>query len=136
MHRGVKEIDELMPSKEEFRQAISKLIFAKKLWSRDFRNSLIGLRHIYDWPEYKRLRYWAGWIFCIIDTNGDLLPCDRIDYSFGSLNCISMGGVRDAINMLPQFYCSGCGFCGALELNYLMHFRFGIISSICKIINS
>jgi len=132
-YRGVENIKDFMPSQHEFRAAVTNLINQKTKENNNLRNSLAGLKHIYNWPEYSKLECWAGRIFCIIDTNGDLYPCDRIDYDIEPPNSISMG-VQKAINMFPIVYCDGCGFCGALELNYLMRLRFDIISSIRKII--
>jgi MoaA/NifB/PqqE/SkfB family radical SAM enzyme len=134
IYRGVEDIKDIAPSQIEFKRAVSSLIAKKMSGNRNIRNSLIGLRHIYNWPKYKKIRCWAGRIFCIVNTNGDLYPCDRIDYALQLPNCVAMG-VENAMNILPEVYCSGCGFCGALELNYLMYFRFGIIYSIKKIIN-
>lgn len=131
---GVSNFEELAPAQDRFKRAISKLIIEKKVGNRHMRNSLAGLWHIYNWPRYEKLKCWAGWIFCVIDTNGDLYPCDRISYGLPLPNCIELG-VEEAINRLPEVHCNGCGFCGSLELNYLMNFRFGILSSIRKIIN-
>lgn len=133
-YRGVNNIEDLAPSQEEFKRAISKLVIEKKTGNRHMRNSLANLCHIYNWPRYEKLKCWAGKIFCIIDTNGDLCPCDRIGYNIPPPNCIELG-VKEAINRLPEVHCNGCGFCGSLELNYLMYFRFDVLSSIKKIIN-
>lgn len=134
LYCGVSNIEDLVPSQDKFKRAISKLIIEKKAGNRHMRNSLANLWHIYNWPRYERLRCWAGWIFCIINTNGDICPCDRIGYSVLLPNCIELG-VEEAIDRLPGVCCNGCGFCGSLELNYLMCFRFDILSSIRKIIN-
>lgn len=132
LYRGVKDITNLSPSQEEFKQAISKLIELKKKRNTHLRNSLIGIYHIYNWPFYPKLRCWAGKIFCIIDTDGTLLPCDRIFYSNKLLNCLEVG-FEEALLNLPNIYCDGCGFCGTLELNYLMSFKLQILNTIRKI---
>jgi MoaA/NifB/PqqE/SkfB family radical SAM enzyme len=134
IYRGVKDIKKLIPLQTEFKRAIYTLMAEKKSGNKHIRNSLIGLKHIYNWPKYSKLKCWAGKIFCIINTNGDLYPCDRINYDLIPPNCISIG-VEKAIKILPEVYCSGCGFCGTLELNYLMCLRINIISSIKKITN-
>lgn len=135
IYGGAKDIKDLAPSEDEFRKAIGNLISKKMSGNKNFRNSLVGLRHIYNWPRYKNIKCWAGWIFCIINTNGDLFPCDRISYNLQPPNCISLG-VKNAIKVFPEVHCSGCGFCGALELNYLMRFRIDVLPSIRKIINA
>jgi MoaA/NifB/PqqE/SkfB family radical SAM enzyme len=133
IYRGVKDVGSLTPDKEDFKKAINSLI-EKKRTCNNFRNSLSCLKHISQWPKYGYLKCWAGWIFCIINTNGDIYPCDRINYSLDPPNCLSLG-VRKALDSLPEIHCSGCGFCGSLELNYLMCFRIGILNSLKKIIN-
>ena len=134
LYRGISKIEDLAPAQDRFKRAISKLIIEKKAGNRHMRNSLVSLWHIYNWPRYEKLKCWAGRIFCIIDTNGNLSPCDRISYSAPVPNCIELG-IEEAINRLPEVRCNGCGFCGSLELNYLMNFRFDILSSIKKILS-
>ncbi|MCD6583625.1 MAG: radical SAM protein [Candidatus Omnitrophica bacterium] len=134
LYRGVEDIGDLVPSQEKFRLAISKLIVIKKKGDKHIRNSLLGLKHIYYWPKYKKLKCWAGRIFCIIETNGDIYPCDRISYDSPLPNVLHLD-FKQALYALPEVKCSGCGFCGSLELNYLMGFKFGVLSSIKKIIN-
>lgn len=134
IYRGADNISELKPSPAEFKQAIANLIIEKKRGNTNIRNSLIGLRHIYDWPEYKKLKCWAGYIFCIINLNGDVYPCDRVDYDIRLPNYTKIG-LEKALKEIPDVHCDGCGFCGALELNYLMRFRFNILWTIRKIIN-
>lgn len=134
IYRGVQEMEHIAPSEGKFKRAVSNLIAKKKNGNKNFRNSLASLEHIYNWPRYEKIECWAGWIFCIINTNGDVYPCDRVSYNLQLPNCLSLG-VEKAINMLPDVNCNGCGFCGALELNYLMRLRFDILSSIKKIIN-
>lgn len=133
LYRGIEDISTLSPPENKFRAAIAKLINLKRNGNGHIRNSLQNLRHIYHWPKYKQLRCWAGKIFCIIDSNGDLYPCDRISYNRAVVNCLE-NGVRKALDNAPQVHCSGCGFCGSVELNHLMGLRFGIVKSIKKII--
>ncbi|MFA5062552.1 MAG: radical SAM protein [Candidatus Omnitrophota bacterium] len=134
IYRGIKDITDIAPSPEEFRSAIASLIVKKKSGNRYIRNSLAGLKHICSWPHYAKLKCWAGRIFCIIDTDGTLYPCDRIDYHMELPNCISLG-IGNALSLLPYVRCGGCGFCGALELNYLMQLKLNGMPSIRKIIN-
>jgi MoaA/NifB/PqqE/SkfB family radical SAM enzyme len=133
LYRGINDIEELAPPEGKFKQAIGKLILEKKSGNIHIRNTLDNLWHIYDWPVYRKIKCWAGRIFCIIDAAGDLYPCDRINYGVLLPNCIEIG-VEEAMGNLPEVNCSGCGFCGSLELNYLMSFKINILSSIKKII--
>ncbi|MCF7907348.1 MAG: radical SAM protein [Candidatus Omnitrophica bacterium] len=134
LYRGISDISNLAPSQDKFKKAIDKLIQTKKSGNRHMRNSLRGLKHIYNWPKYKKLRCWSGRLFCIINADGELFPCDRINYNSPLPNCKKQA-LKLALDQLPQAHCSGCGFCGSLELNYLMNFKLDIISSIRKILD-
>lgn len=133
LSRGVREMEDIYPERKKYRNAIEKLIEIKKQGNGHMRNSLIGLKHIYHWPDYPHLECSAGKLFCIIETNGDLYPCDRINYKTELPNCVELG-FRKAFENLPQVNCSGCGFCGSLELNFLMGLRFGTISTVWRLI--
>ena len=76
---------------------------------------------------------WAGRIFCIIGTDGTLYPCDRISYGENLANCYKMG-FRQAFSLMPAINCSGCGFCGVLELNFLMSLRLDALRSIFNVV--
>jgi MoaA/NifB/PqqE/SkfB family radical SAM enzyme len=130
--RGAEGIEELYPDSDEFKKAISKLVDYKKTSLGSLRNSLVGLRHIYNWPRYGKLKCWAGKVFCIIDTEGTLWPCDRISYDQKLPNCLRTD-FKKALAVLPEVKCAGCGFCGVLELNFLMALKFGTIGSILKV---
>lgn len=133
LYRGVKDISAISPGQSEFKRAIDKLIEFKKKGNPHLRNSLRGLYHIYNWPKYRTIKCWAGRIFCIIESDGTLFPCDRIFYNSKLPNCIETS-FKDAFLSLPDVHCDGCGFCGALELNFLMALKPGSIKSIFSIL--
>jgi MoaA/NifB/PqqE/SkfB family radical SAM enzyme len=161
--RGVEDMNDLYPEEEKYKKVIEKFIFLKKGGNKHMRNSLIGLEHIWHWPSYNhQLPCSAGKIFCIIETNGDLYPCDRIRYPTELPNCVKLG-FRKAFELLPEINpirnrtviatptsrrmkqsdiatkisnginCDGCGFCGTLELNLLLSFKLEIIPTIWEI---
>src|SRR3989338_3211679 len=116
-------INNYYPSPIELRAAVEMLIRKKREGSRHIRNSLLGLRYLYNWPDYPKLRCWAGKVFCMINPDGTLMPCDRITYNLKLPNCID-GGFIKAFRGLPLIKkCSGCAFCGTLELNFLMSYK-------------
>ncbi len=131
LYRGIKEDDikEIAPKQEDFKKAIRKLMIEKKKGSKHIRNSIMGLKHIYNWPRYNKLKCAAGKLFCMIETNGDVIPCDRINYNKKPLNCVEVG-FRKAFYNMPEAHCKGCGFCGALEISYLNLFKFDILKDI------
>ncbi|NTV28655.1 MAG: radical SAM protein [Candidatus Omnitrophica bacterium] len=133
LYRGVKDVSGLEPDPEEYRRVIDQLIAYKKAGDPHLRNSQIGLHHIYHAPQYPRLKCWAGRVFCILNTDGTLMPCDRIAYSSPLPNCAA-SGFRNAFLALPEVHCAGCGFCGVLELNFLMAFKLGTLDSVYKVL--
>ncbi|MFH1441759.1 MAG: radical SAM protein [Candidatus Omnitrophota bacterium] len=127
-------LDSIEPLESLFKQTINKLISYKKQNNFLLRNSLRGLHHIYNWPQYEKLKCWGGKIFCMIAANGEISPCDRLKYDTKIPNCAEVG-FKEAFNNLPDLPpCSGCGFCGTIELNYLMAFKLDILHLIRKIL--
>lgn len=129
LYRGVEQMEGISPDEAEYRKAVGALIDEKKNGNPHMRNSLIGLEHIYNWPKYPAVECTAGKLFCIIDTDGTMLPCDRISYREQLPNCFE-AGAAEAMRRLPEARCSGCGFCGSLELNFLAALRPGTISEV------
>ncbi len=129
---GRSDITEISPSREDLGRVISYLIGLKRSGSARLRNSLSELRHLSEWPDFPRLKCWAGKVFCIIDTDGTVFPCDRIDYCQPLPNCTQMTFAR-CLQSLPAVNCRGCGFCGVLELNLLLSLRLGALESIMKV---
>jgi len=138
MYKGIKDLGPISPTKTQFKKTIT---FIKKMknnpkWKNYMRNSTKGLEHIGDWPKYKKLKCNAGDIFLIIMPNGDVVPCDRIKdtYKEGIPNYLDVG-MKEAFENLPSVKCAGCGFCGALELNYISNLKKGGISEIQRVLN-
>jgi len=125
-------VEGLYPCEEEYKNALKKLISSKKSGKGRMRNSLQGLLHIYNWPNYEKLDCNAGKLFCMIEPSGILSPCDRLKYNRPLPNCAELG-FKKSFNSLPGIQCDGCGFCGSLELNYLASFKWGIIPTLNKI---
>ena len=133
LYRGISDISGLAPGHDEFRQAVLRIIRLKKEQGPCIRNSLQGLRHVINWPSYGKLSCWAGKIFCIINTDGTLMPCDRISYKETLPNCLKEGFLKVFFD-LPGVTCAGCGFCGVLELNFLMAMKIRGCNAILKVI--
>ena len=79
LYRGVEDINKIAPKKEDYKKTIKKLIIKKKNGNIYIRNSIRGLEHSYNWPKYDKIKCASGKIFCMIKTNGDVIPCDRIN---------------------------------------------------------
>lgn len=134
IYRGVKDMRTLYPSPEEWVKTIGKLKGLKKKYPRNIRNSNLLLDHIRRWPKYQKIFCWSGKIFCIIDVNGDVIPCDRVDYPTKEiLNAVKLG-FKEAFKRMPEAKCSGCGFCGSMELNFLLSGRLGILYELKRLL--
>jgi MoaA/NifB/PqqE/SkfB family radical SAM enzyme len=133
LYRGVTEMAGLYPEKDIYRKRIAALINLKKKGNKHMRNSLIGLEYISHWPDYHPMECAAGKLFCIIDTNGDLYPCDRVHYKEALYNCLELG-FKKAFDSSPLPLCNGCGFCGSLELSFMLSLKLGTMKSVWDII--
>lgn len=136
LYRGVgyDKMKELYPSVDEYKKQISRLIELKKNgYSNYMRNSVIGLNHIYNWPNYHYLKCSAGKLFIIIDSDGTVYPCDRISYDYKLPNCFELG-VKKSIEALKDVKCLGCGFCGSLELNFMYNLKFQTLKEVLWVI--
>lgn len=133
LYRGVEDVNAMAPQQDDYAAAVVRLIDHKKKGSPHLRNSLTGLRHIARWPQYPDLQCWAGRFFCILSTNGTLMPCDRIAYKARLPNCLD-AGFKKAFFDLPPVHCGGCGFCGVLELNLLMSLKADALRSIYSVL--
>lgn len=131
---NTEKLNSIEPLESLFKKTIDKLISYKKQNNCLSRNSLRGLHHIYNWPQYEKLKCWGGKIFCMIASNGEISPCDRLKYNTKLPNCAEFG-FKKAFNNLPNLPpCSGCGFCGTIELNYIMDFKLDVLRLIKKIL--
>ncbi|MCX7716117.1 MAG: radical SAM protein [Endomicrobia bacterium] len=135
MFNSTDKIDKLFPPQEEYKKEIIKLIKLKLINGEIMRNSILGLKHIYNFPKYNKFRCAAGRLFIIVDVDGTVYPCDRTDYPYDKpLPNWKKNGIKKAIETLPEVNCNGCGFCGALELSYLLNFRFSVIKQIFTLV--
>jgi len=132
LYRGVENIDGISPDIEKYRAAVRMLIEKKQKGNKHIRNSQRGLFHILKWPDYNHLQCGGGNIFCMIETDGRVTPCDRLGYNVTLPSALEMGFVG-AFDNLPPIECNGCGFCGALELNYILDMKFDVIPVVDRI---
>ena len=133
LYRKVEEFENLYPDTHAYRRAMHRLIVLKKQGNPNMRNSLVGLKHIWQWPQYGKLKCAAGRLFAIMEVNGDLYPCDRREYKVHP-NCLKFS-FRQSWDRIKPSPCSGCGFCGTLELSFLLSFKFSIILTILNLIS-
>lgn len=127
-------IDDIMPEADEFKKAVEYLIEVKKKKPYYLRNTISGLKYIYNFPEYKNKVCVAGKLFIIVDIDGTVYPCDRVDFEYkDELPNWKEYGLKKAIEIMPEPMCSGCGFCGALELAFLLDFNIDVMDSVRRL---
>ena len=134
IYRGVKDMNDIYPSPEEWERAMRTLRDLQRKFPENIRNSELLLDHIENWPKYGKFTCYSGKAFCIIDVDGSLVPCDRIDYPRGNVPNILEFGFGKAWSVLPEARCSGCGFCGANELNYLLEGELEVFKSLTRLL--
>jgi MoaA/NifB/PqqE/SkfB family radical SAM enzyme len=125
--------NELLPDQAEYQKTIDWLIAQKLRAGPALRNSMTGLEHIRAWPNIGGLHCWAGEVFAMVEANGDVLPCDRIQYNEPIPNCRERG-IEWALSRLPRVECNGCGFCGSVEINLLMAGRVDAVPGVLRVI--
>lgn len=127
------EVRDTFPDRDAYLSAIDVLMDKRRKGSTAVRNTLHGLEHIRAWPDITGVKCWAGDVFIMIEANGDVMPCDRIDYDEPIPNCREKG-IAWAFSQLPKQDCPGCGFCGAVELNMLMAGRVDVLSPVLQVV--
>jgi MoaA/NifB/PqqE/SkfB family radical SAM enzyme len=134
MYYSKLDLDDIIPDKDEYQKVINFLIDFKKKNNGYLRNSISGLKYIYNHPFYNKKVCVAGKAFIIVDVDGTVYPCDRVDFPYESkLPNWKDLGIKKTIENLPKPRCSGCGFCGAIELGFLVDFRLDIISTVKRL---
>lgn len=114
---GTQKPNPLVPDPEQYRDAVRKLISAKKS-NHYISNSKAGLQHCAAWPDDKRISCACGWISCRIEPNGDVVHCGRAQW--GQIYNAKDVGFTEAFNKLNRaIACNQCWCVGRVELNLL-----------------
>lgn len=111
------------PSATQMRAVVDFLEAGKRRGDPAVRNTAFGLRHIRDWPDLPAMRCTAGRMFVIVQADGNLVACDRVDHPLQRDVNLADGELADLLPRLEPPRCEGCGFCGAMELNGLDRLR-------------
>lgn len=118
--------DRLIPSNEEYREAIRRLMDRKKKGA-PISSSTRYLSYLLQWGDYaaaksKRphcgLRCKAGALYCNIDANGNVYACSLLADEQSALNALE-AGFRNAFDAIPPLPCQGCTAACFTEYNYL-----------------
>jgi len=111
---GTNKINPAAPKKEAYKKVIEKLIYEKRR-NELIGNSIVGLKHLLNWPDSKKILCAAGQIGCRIETNGNVNLCGRLKDS-KKLNCVEVGFKR-AFNNLNKIFCIQCWCAAQVELS-------------------
>lgn len=115
LSRGAAAVDD---EPEKLRPAIEYLQREKRR-SRWIANSSTALRYLRDWPRVPFRRCAAGWLFAVVEPDGSLVPCERID-GVPRLPWSPDLDLSAALRRLQGYSCAGCGFSGAYRLSRLL----------------
>ena len=125
----------MLPSPEEYKKAIRKLIEEKKKGA-PIVSSLRYLEQLLKWQDYSKthrigkekgdIPCWAGKLFCNIDTDGKVYPCVVLIEKIKALNFLEVG-FKKAFDNISSVKCSACTASCLIEFNLMFSLRFDVI---------
>jgi len=119
-------VKDLFPEKEEFRNTIAKIEKIKKSEKGHLvSNSMVGLRYLKSWPQFKKVPCWAGKSYAYIDTDGRIYPCIQMIQKTKGVSLLGVG-LEEAMKRMSRLPCPGCWCIPNIEHNYLFSFNPGI----------
>lgn len=125
--------DDLMPSNEEYREAIRYLLRCKRNGA-PIVSSRSYLEYLLRWPDYRQptsstgrgITCRAGSLYCNIDTDGSLYPCSVLVGEMPAPN-IREGGFAKAFAEMPEACCKACFASCFTEYNLMHSFDLSVI---------
>lgn len=138
-----KDVPPDMPTDQEYRQAIKKILEFKKrgypvLFSRKTLEYTLNWRYGYERdkimgqrPDFGFIKCNAGRFFCIIDVNGDIYPCPSLVDVIEPMNCLEHG-VKKSFEHINRHECRTCHIPCQNEFNLMYSFDPGVIFNIIK----
>ncbi|RLC45763.1 MAG: hypothetical protein DRH70_06870 [Candidatus Coatesbacteria bacterium] len=115
-----------VPSNEDYRKAIRKLILEKRRGA-PIASTLPYLEFLLAWPDYSvpmlpyrmhGLKCWAGQLYCNVDANGDVYPCSLLIELMEAKNFLDVG-FKEAFDAVKKVPCKACDASCFTEYNYL-----------------
>jgi len=127
-----KDINFLAASSEDYKTSIKYLIGEKKRGAPIY-NSLEGLKHIYHWPEPRRIFCSAGLLSFDVEPDGTILACDRAGRGLSRKKDenINVKSVIDQIE--PIMNCRQCWCSSLVEFNLITSFNIKAIVNYIKV---
>lgn len=126
---------DLMMSNEDYAQVINKILVAKKKGA-PIASSARYLEHLLHWEDLGRtysnkdnggrFQCWAGRLYCYIDTDGSVYPCDNTVGLLEGLNCLKQGFWKSFCH-LNKNGCQSCIVACEVEKNLMFSLNFATI---------
>lgn len=120
----------ICPDVNQYRRAISYLIKLKKT-CKFIGNSKKGLEYLLNWPQRKNIHCFAGKIFCRLDAEGNIYPCQRQPLNDKKLNVVKES-LEYCLNNLNIPNCGNCWCSALVELNLICDFQREAITNVIK----
>ncbi len=103
----------------EYKRAISGLIQKKEEGFPFINNSIDGLKHLYHWPDNRKISCLARLLLCNIQPDGKIFICDMFPEYQNYLEEVT-GSLQDSFKRLALPYrCRQCWSGGMVEFNLL-----------------
>lgn len=121
-----KEIAGFIPSDEEYKTAVKRLVDLKKQGA-PIVSSYNYLHYLLKWDDFSspmrdvpvnNLKCWAGSLYCNVDTDGTVYPCSLLIEKMDALNFLDVG-FRKAFDHIKEVPCKACDASCFTEYNYL-----------------
>lgn len=132
----------LLPSSEEYKDAIKKLIEAKRNGA-PIVSTVKYLKQLLKWQDYEKsyrieeqrgdIPCWAGKLFCNVDTDGKVYPCACLIGQTKALNFLDVG-FKKAFDNISSVKCSACTASCLIEFNLMFSLHFDVIYNWMKYI--
>ena len=126
------DVKDVMPPLDKYRNVIKRLIEEKKRHGNRINSSVACLKYHYNYPNYGKLRCYAGELYIWVDVDGKVYPCFGMIGKINAPNALDVG-VKNAVNRTVRLACPGC-FCHAyIEMNNMCSLNFGEMLNMAKI---
>jgi len=132
---GIGDTKSMLPSPEEYKAVINKLIESKKNGA-PIVSTFKCLKYLLKWQDYAEayrvekqkgdIACWAGKLYCNIDTDGGVYPCPMLLGQVKALNFLDVG-FKKAFDNLASVQCSACDISCMIEFNLMSSLDLGVI---------
>jgi len=112
---GLKDLNKLMPSEEEFKKALNEAISLKKRYPLIIENSFRHLNYLKSWPKAGAWSCLHGRAIFTVTPSGHLVACTNSPVYYPEPIDLASYSLRDAVKEIHDFPCRGCYCYGAYD---------------------